>query len=306
MTGLEIVALDQQRWGLTAGRLKTSNHERFSLMVKLTLAGAILQALALQIHTRYPTASEVAGYAAAVALGLVLVMRGRGLRAERVQAWVLAAAAAQSLKSEMYQYRTSAGPYSRQLGRNPEAKLLERRDEILEKVKPIQKYAVEPDPTTVARLGPLDADAYIAERVNTEISRFREFSDNLPKVQSAWLKQEYFLTIGGALLAAALTFTHSQAYGAWVIVITILSLASGVTAKAERYATLLVGYLAMPDRLTRILSRWQATQGPLEELVDQIEAAILSEGQAWVAGVDESIRDTTSDSPSKLVLRSPA
>jgi SMODS and SLOG-associating 2TM effector domain 1/Protein of unknown function (DUF4231) len=292
MTILETVALEQRRWGLTARHLKDSNFARFRLMVGLTLAGGILEALALQIYTLHPIASQISGYAGAAALALVLVVRTWGLRAERVQAWVLALAASQSLKTEMYQYRTSTGPYNEYICGNPEATLLERRNAILAKVRSIQKYAVKPSPKPMPPLGPLDADAYISERVNTEISTFRKFIEDLPKIQNSWLKLEYFLAGAGTLLAVVLALTHNQAYGAWVIVITTLSLASGVSAKAERYATLIIGHRAMPDRLTSILDQWRTNHGTLDQLVEQIEVAMLAESQAWVIGTDQFFKET--------------
>jgi hypothetical protein len=167
---------------------------------------------------------------------------------------------------------------------------------------------VEPDPKKLAPLGPLDAEGYISERVNDEISTFQEYTEHLPTVQGSWLKKEYFLATAAVLLAITLTFTHNQAYAAWVIVIILLSLASGVSAKAERYATIFVGYRAMPDRLNHILGRWRANRGTLEQLVEQIEAAVLTEAQAWVLGTDEPTKETASqphDSLPELVLHSP-
>ncbi len=314
MTSLETVALDQERWRLTTDRLKFRNYIVFRRMVVLTLAGAVLEAIALQLHTLYPVVSEVAGYAGVVALALAVVMRARGFRSERVQAWVLAKAASQALKSEMYRYRTSSGPYSDHLDADPEATLLQRRDQILAKLSAVQKYAEEPDPKKVAqaKLGPLDADAYIEERVENEISTFRTYTQQLPKVQRAFLKFEYFLAIAGVLLAAVLGFTHNQSYGVWVVLIIALSLASGVNAMAERYAVLLVSFRSLPERLTRILARWRDNHGSLEQLVEQVEAAVLMEEQAWVAGVDEFLMDKDTarppakDPPQKLGLHSPA
>ncbi|HEV2965246.1 MAG TPA: hypothetical protein VG649_25700 [Candidatus Angelobacter sp.] len=309
MTSLETVALDQERWWSTAVRLKSAAHISFSRIVKLSLAGAILEALALQIHTDYPAASQVAGYAGAVALALVLVFRAQGLRTERVEGWVLAAAASRLLRSEMYQYRTSSGAYADYLCRNAEATLLQRRDDILEKVKSIAKYTMEPGQQERIPLGPLDAEGYISERVDREIGAFQRAAKNLTGLQAAWLKGEYFLIILGTLLAAALTFTHHQPYAAWVIVITTLSLASGVTAKADRYAALLVACRTMPDRLTSIVGRWRANQGTLEQLVGQVEAVLLAEAQAWVASPGEDLKDTplsaAADSSPKMLPHFP-
>jgi lysylphosphatidylglycerol synthetase-like protein (DUF2156 family) len=311
VTTLETVALDQRRWSSTALRLKDSNWARFRLMAGLSLVGAMLLALALQIHTSHPGASQVAGYAGAVALALVLVVRTKGLRRERAQAWVLAAAAGQSVKSEMYRYRTSCGPYSSRFGGNPEATLLRRRDAIFEKVKSIEKYLVEPDPKPLPPLGPLDADGYIAERVNGQVSMFRKYSKDLPEIQAEWLRIEYVLAIVAALAAVILAFTHNQAYSAWVIVVAFLSVVLGASTKLERYATLTVELQIMPDRLTGILERWQANHGTLEQLVDKIEAAILAEAENWVAVLDDDVLEDAAsplsgDSSPEPVLHSQA
>ena len=287
MTILESVAVDQRRWWATALGLKNSNWARFRLMAVLSLVGAILEALAVQIHVRYPEISQAAGYAGAIVFILVLVVRSKVLRRERAEAWVLATAAAQSLKREIYRYRTSCGPYAARFGGNPEATLLQRRDVILEKVQAIQKYIMEPDSKPMPPLGPLDADAYIEERINAEIKKFQLFSTDLPKIQATWLRLEYFFAVVAVLAAAMPAFTHNQVYSAWAIVIIFLSLAPGASTKSERYATLIVEYRTMPDRLTSIVDQWRVQHGTLEQLVEQVEGTMLSEGETWIAAPDE-------------------
>jgi NADH:ubiquinone oxidoreductase subunit 6 (subunit J) len=309
MAALETVALDQRRWSSTALRLKDSNWARYQLMAAMVVAGAILEAVALQTHASHPAVSQLAGYAGAVALALVLVVRTKGLQRERAQAWVLAAAAGQSLMSEMYRYRTSSHPYSDHFGKDPEAMLLRRRDAILEKVKSIEKYIVELDPKPLPPLGPLDADAYIAERVNDEVNLLRKYSKHLPQSQADWLRKEYILASVAALAALVLTFTHNQVYSAWVIIVAFLSVVLGASTKLERYATLAVELRSMPDRLTGILEKWQANQGTLEDLVERIEAAILAGAENWIAVLDEDVPDdVTLSGPSPLepVLQVPA
>jgi hypothetical protein len=309
VTTLETVALDQRRWSSTALRVKDSNWARYRLMVVLILAGAILEAVALQMHTSYPAASQLAGYAGAAALALVLVVRTKGLQRERAQAWVLAAAAGESLRSEMYRYRTLCGPYSGRFAGNPEATLLRRRDAIFEKVKLIEKYIVEPDPKPLPPLGPLDVDAYIAERVTRQIDMFRRISKEFPQLQVKMLRLEYLLAGLAALAAVILTFTHNQVYSAWVIIVAFLSLALGASTKLERYATLIVELRTMPDRLTGILERWRANQGTLEDLVERVEAAILAEAENWVAVLDEdALEDASLSRASSLepALQEPA
>lgn len=287
MTTLENVALEQRRWSSTAFSLKDSNWARFQLMAALTVVGAILEASALQTHASYPVVSQLAGYAGAAALVLVLVVRTKGLQRERAQAWVMAEAAGESLLSEMYRYRTSCPPYSNHFGKDPEATLLRRRDAIFEKVKLIEKYIVEPVPKALPPLGPLDAEAYIAERVNGQVNLFRKLSKILPESQTGWLRREYVFVAVAALAAVVLTFTHNQVYSAWVIIAAFLSVVLGASTKLERYATLTVELQATPERLTGILEKWRANSGTLEELVERIEAAILAGFENWVAVLDE-------------------
>ncbi len=306
MTILETVALDQRRWSSTALSVKDGNWTRYRLMAALVLAGAILEAVALQIHTSYLAVSQLAGYAGAAALALALVVRTKGLQRERAQAWVLAAAAGESLRSEMYRYRTSCSPYSGRRG-NPEATLLRRRDAIFEKVKSIEKYIVEPDLKPLPPLGPLDADGYIAERVDGHVNMFRRVSKDFSQMQVEWLRMEYVLASLSVLAAVVLTFTHNQVYCVWVIIVAFLSLVLGASTKLERYATLIVELRTMPDRLTGILERWRVNQGTLEELVERIEAAILAEAENWVAVLDEdALEDASLSRDSSLEPAAPA
>ena len=294
MTALETVALDQRRWSVTALSLKDSNWARYRLMALLILAGAILEAVALQVHATYPVVSQLAGYAGAAALGLALVIRTKGLRRERAQAWVFAAAAGESLLSEMYRYRTSCHPYSHHSGEDPETTLLLRRDAIFEKVKLIEKYIVEPDPKPLPSLGPLDVNGYIAERVTRQVNMFRRISKEFPELQTQWLRIEYVVASVAFLAAVILTFTHNQIYSAWVIIIAFLSILLGANTKLERYATLIAEARTMPDRLTGILERWRANQGTLEDLVERIEPALLAEAENWVAVLDvDALKDVS-------------
>jgi hypothetical protein len=294
MTGLETVATDQKRWALTANKLKIRIQLGRRLILGLAIAGAIFEALAAQIRGHYPTASEAAGYAGAAALALVVVVKSQGLGRVRLQAWILARAAAESFKREIYYYRTSSGPYGGNVVGNPDSTLFERRDEILGKVRSIQRFALEPDPTTVTVGGPLDADAYISERVNGQIKWFRNRASEYSLAQGKWETVEYILAAVGALLGATLTFNGKQEFGAWVAVVTTISGAVGGQVLAERYDQLAVSFRTSADRLTGILGRWRAASSNLSKLVEQVEAALLEENQGWIASADELMREITS------------
>jgi hypothetical protein len=197
----------------------------------------------------------------------------------------------------MYYYRTASGPYRAGLGRNPDATLFERRDDILSKLTAIQKYALEPDPRTLKALGPLDANAYISERINGQITWFRARADQYSAAQGSWQAVEVSLAIVGALLGVFLTETHNQAFGAWVAVVTTIGGSVGAYILAERYDQLMISYRATADRLTGILGRWRSTRGPLGDLVEAVEPVLLEENQGWIAGADELLKDLAPQPP---------
>jgi hypothetical protein len=298
-TGLQIVALDQKRWSLTANRLKARIQGGRKMIFGLAVAGAILETLAAfrpqgdfviqgVVAANLEIVREALGYAGAVALALMAVVRGQRLGRERLQAWILARAASESFKREMYRYRASSGPY---IDGNREVKLLERRDEILGKLSSLQKFVVEPDPGTVKVGGTLDAGGYISERVHSAMGWFRDRADKYSSAQGRWESIEYFLAIAGAVLGAAATFTHNHGYGVWVAVITTISGSVSAHVVAERYDQFTVSYRSIADRLTGILGRWKANPGALGQFVEQVEAALLEENQAWIAGADEILKD---------------
>ncbi len=289
-SAIETVALDQRRWSLTANKLKDAIHRARLLTFGLAVAGAVLETAAAQLFAHHLRGSQVAGYMGAAALACVVVIKAQSLTREQLQGWILARAASEAFKREMYRYRTSSGPYANAGTQSPEATLFLRRDEILSKVSMAQKFVLEPAIKVVAG-GPLDANAYIAERIDGPIGWFRGRADESSAAQSKWNILEYILAITGALLGAALTVTHKQAFGSWVAVITTVSGVVTAHVMAERYNQTTISYRSTADRLTGILGRWRAMRGPFGDLVEQVEATLMEENRAWIAAGDELIKE---------------
>jgi hypothetical protein len=284
---LETLAKDQKRWSTTANQVKKEIDRSRLAVLTLAIAGATLETLGAQIHASNPDRSVVVGYIGAAALAVIAVIKQWKLGKEHIQAWILARSAAESFKREMYLYRASAGPYT---AGNPSQALLDRRDQILGKVKSVQSYVVEPDFSAVKIPGPLDANAYIAERVNGQVDWFRGRAARAARVQSLFDGIQFVLSIIGALLGAALAMTGGQAYGAWVAVITTIIASLGAHAAAQRFGQLAVSYRATADRLEGIAARFLASKGDAHELVERCEAALLDENQGWIAGADEMMK----------------
>jgi hypothetical protein len=122
-------------------------------------------------------------------------------------------------------------------------------------------------------------DRYITERIDGQLKYFRDHA------------------IVAALLGAASTIIGRQAYGAWVAVITTIIGAVASHALVQRYEQLASSYRATADRLQGIVARYRASNGTLDELVQQAEAALFEQNQGWIAGGDEMIKDSGDQRP---------
>lgn len=283
---LTTVVLDQKRWSDTASTLKKTIGRARWIVLGLAVSGAILATWGAQIHANNPSLSLTFGYGGAAALAIAAVVRQWKLGHERVQAWIMARSASESFKREMYLYRTRTGPYAA----DPrDDALLNRREEILQKLQPVQKYRVDSktQPETPALL---DGNGYLEERIEGPRGQIQWFTNRATedsRVLGLLNGAEFTLALAGALLGAGLTITGKQAYGAWVAVITTISGAVAAHTLAQRYEQLIVSYRAASDRLTGIVARWKAKKsGNIAELVEPSEAALLEENQGWIAGAD--------------------
>jgi hypothetical protein len=284
MDPLETMVREQRRWSLTANQLKkTINTSRFTVLV-LAIIGAVFETLGAQIHLSQPDNALRLGYLGAASLAIIAVIRQWQLGRDRLQAWIVARAASESLKREIYLFRTAAGVY---VTDNRAVMLFERRNEILGKVRLILRYVVEPKETTAAP-GPLDSEGYIKERVDAQTAWFRARAKQSGKIQSLFDRAQFALAILAALLGAALTMTGKQAYGAWVAVITTIIGVLGAHVLSQRYDQLTISYRAAADRLDGIIGQWRVTNSSPSQLVEKCEAVLLEENQGWIAGADEA------------------
>lgn len=282
---LMTVTRDQKRWSVTANALKKSIDGGRVQVFALAVVGAVLETGAAQLPGTQNTFAKVLGFIGAAALAVMAVLRPWKLGHEQMQAWILARAAAESFKREMFLYRTAAGPY---VSGNPKLTLLDRRDEILKKVLPVQKYVVEVQEEP-KEPGPLDLAGYLEQRVNGQIAYFTKNASRYATVQKQFNAVQISLAVVGALLGTALTMSGQQAYGAWVAVITTVSGTIAAYVLAKRYEQLTANYRAAADQLTGAVSRWKADgTRPASELIERCEAVLLQENQGWIAGADQT------------------
>jgi uncharacterized membrane protein YhaH (DUF805 family) len=291
---LETLATDQQRWSITANRLKEGISQARWIVLVLLIVGAFLETLASQLG-KQSAMTQIVGYAGVAALAVVAVVRQWKLGREITQAWLLARAASEAFKREMLLYRAKAGPYS---AANAPSALFDRRDQILSRVQPVQKYSVDPNAEDVKVPGSLDIEGYVNERVRGQVEYYRRNSARYSKAQGSIGRLEFWLAVAAVLLSVAATATGKQGYGPWVAVITTITGAFGAHVLAQRYEQLTVSYRATADRLVGILGRWEARPQPtLPDLVEAVESVLGEENQAWIAGADDIMKDSAGAPP---------
>jgi len=295
-SSLSTVIGDQKRWSGTATSLKNSIERARRIVLWLGVLGAILATMAAQLahvseieqikasRAIHSGLAMALGYLGAAALAVVAVVRQWKLGHERTQAWALSRAGSESLKREIYRYRTQSGPYS---SANADLELLNQRDEVLKKLEPYQKYIVNPQPSTTNTPGLLDAAGYLNERVGANVKFYYDRANQYIRTLNLLNSAEFTLAILGALLGAAVTLTGTQTYGAWVAVITTITGALAAHALAQRYEQLTITYRATAQRLEGAVARWQAAASKnLSDLVESCENILLEENQGWIAGAD--------------------
>ena len=300
-SALETVIASQKRWSTTANSLKSSIERARRTVLWLAVLGAILETFAAQLagvsqierigtsKAAYVHLAMALGYLGAAALAVVAVVRQWKLGHDRIQAWVLSRAGSESLKREIYRYRTRSGPYA---AGNPDNELLNQHDKILENLQPYLKYITRSQPSTPGPVpGLLDVAGYLKERIEEPKGNIGFFNDrsNLYSERLKLLNEtQLVLAILGALLGAAVTMTGTQTYGAWVAVLTTISGVLAAHALAQRYEQLTISYRAAAQRLQSAVGRWKAADGGNPgDLVEVCENILLEENQGWIAGADQ-------------------
>ncbi len=286
---------DQARWSKAAGGLKTSLG-RWRLIAAIGgIAGAVLTTAAATLpnETAYATARTWLALAGAFVLAIVAVILRTQLSQERTEAWVRARSASEALKEEIYRYLIGATPYGPQ--RSVEL-FGQRREEQKEKVRDLrpEAAAVALPPVTNRPLQKLTSQDYIELRVNGQIDGY--YLDKAAK-NARTAKRLRNLEFILVLIAAGLGVFASGTVGAgglsslgsWVAVLTTAAAAVTSFLAAGRYDLQAITFYGTADRLTTLRDAFKAdgTKTDPERIsrfVDDVENAISSENEAWLAG----------------------
>lgn len=212
------------------------------------------------------------------ALMAVSVRRADGPRLVRVRA------AAASIESEIYRYRTRTGAYAHEALRDSElgqrvadttAALFEMRLPIASQVPPA------PEPWD-DRMGALDADGYLEARVASRLGSYHARVRRLARRRTRLQLVSIAAMSAGAIVAAA---------GAdpWVALAIVIAVAAQGALASQRIDATIAGYSQAASQLDALRRGWAAAESEartadrFSALVDRAEAVITQELGRWRA-----------------------
>ena len=290
---------DQARWSETAGLLKSGlGRWRVTAAVAgalgalLTTTAGTLAALPAELQPAWPGTRAACAGLGTLLLALVPYVLKARVSAEQVRAWTRARAASEALKETIYRYLLGAAPFSPAA---PPAELVRRCQAIKQGLSDLGALAATVVPAAKPRPTGLDADGYVAERIDGQVDRYY-----YPKARSNALTArrlravEFALSLLATALGAAAGLSDSVGVGwlgllgPWAAVVTTVAGAITAHIAASRYDHQATVYFSTAERLRGLRDEWLATPERLQPevvatFVDNCERAISAESEAWLA-----------------------
>jgi len=220
--------------------------------------------------------------------------------------WVLLRGSAESLKREIFRFRTQSGAYSDdQCQQNSrESKLAAKVRDITSALEQseVNKNNLEPRPAgDTKRHDFLAPEDYIRERIRDQVAYFVVKTRQLYRKLTATQLCIYIAGGGGTLLAAL----HRDV---WVALATAVVTALTTKLQADQVENSLVQYNQTLASLRNIecwwkaLSRWEKNRRKnIDVLVDQTEKALETETAGWVQQMQSALDKLTEKEPSSKV-----
>jgi hypothetical protein len=286
---------DQAIWSAAAGQLKSSLSR---WRITAALAGALGALLTTAAATLGDGDAEwKAARAGCAGLGTLLlalvpyVLKAR-VSTEQVRAWTRARAASEALKEAIYRYLLGAQPFSPGA---PPAELVRRCQAIKQGLSDLGALAATVAPVAKARPTSLDADGYVAERIDGQVDGYYYKKARANALAARrWRALEFALSLVATALSAIAGLAEPVnvrwlgQLGPWAAVVTTIAGAVAAHIAASRYDHQATIYFSTAERLRGLRDEWLATPGRLQPeavaaLVDNCERAISAENEAWLA-----------------------
>jgi CheY-like chemotaxis protein len=285
---------DQAVWSETANALKRELSWWRNLAAVAGVAGAFLATLAVALpdlgeNSRLIQASIA--LTGAIVLSIVPYVAKTKASRDQVREWVRARSASEALKETIYRYLVGAQPF---LPGSQPLELLNRIREVKDTVRDLSIYTASIEPPDKKRPLRLTIDDYIEKRVNDQIDKFYRPKGRENAIAAKRLHNWEFrlgllaVIMSAAAGTAATEFPELSAIGSWVAVVTTAGAAVTAHLAASRYDHQAMTYLGTADRLAGLRDEWLTNpknrdQDIINKFVDDIEHAISTENEAWLA-----------------------
>jgi hypothetical protein len=287
---------DQAIWSETANRLKIQLTTWRKSAAIAGIIGAFLETLVASmtgLGLSWLWIRTILALLGAIILAAVPYILKTKVSNDQVIKWVRARSVSEGLKETIYRYLLRVPPFG---PASTPADLIKDCQILKNNVEDLGEDAATVSPRRKERPLTLTIDEYIENRVNDQIEHYYR-----PKAQENALAAkklhglEFFLGLLAVILGAiagAATATglpELSTLSPWVAVVTTAGAAVTAHLAASRYDHQAMIYFSTANRIKGVRDAWLATSDRLEsgriaKFVDDIEHAISTENEAWLAG----------------------
>lgn len=281
----------QSVWSQAADKLKRSLLRARNISLALTIAAAVLTALAAQAGKYWGMNSSEPATAfsviAAVSMGLVTLLQ-MATRRGRVESWTRSRSVSEALKADIYVCLAGVDPYR---GRDADSQFRTNVERILADADDISDVTVG----LAAHHRELPAvnsvDSYVEHRVQDQIDAFYRPKSELMKRRAG---QYRFVEIALAVVAVGLSAGAAGGLpqlAVWTSVLTTIVAATTAHAAVQRYDALALEYTRTYKQLERLLRDRDGDSGQVshrnadadDKFVAAAEGILSAQNQAWMA-----------------------
>ena len=291
---------EQVAWSQTADRLRDVRSRSRSIVMAMTIAGAVLQTFAGTGPSAFRLAAGIAG---TIALSLAAGIAGFFLKPENTQRWLRARSVSEGIKSEFYAYRASVDPYA---GPDALQRLQEKIRTIIGFAKDLAGHRARTSPKPKPMPDKLDREGYLSRRLGEQIEFYvRKAKLNADRA-AKFRYVEIVLVLLAAVMSAISTYVAKQtsasfALGPWIAVVTTIGGSIAAYAAASRYEFQATSYFATAQELRDLKHSWVLTRekpdADWSSFVRRCEDIISAENQAWMAKLLQEGLAATPDAP---------
>lgn len=292
------MALRQRVWSAAANRLKDRIVRAQLMVLRLGVAGAVLETLAVTLPAGHHGRPLFAA-AGAFALAVIPVISKRYLTGDHTTRWTRTRSVSEALKADLFAARAGAAPYD---GTDAEEKLADELAEIEAGASDLAAETLNLDPKEPDEPGPLSPADYVKDRVLSQSQGYylRKAGEHKDKAERLHTAETVCAVLGagfGAVAAgmmsaegesAAASVISGENLAAWVAVLTTIGGAIAAHHLAMRHDRQVVTYSATAGRLDQLADEfrrkgYKAGTPEWSDFVSRCEQAISVENEGWIA-----------------------